>query len=91
MQGFVTRRNPAAPEKGELGQNETLTVEQVIRVFTINGAYAVGAEEQIGSIEVGKAADLIVLDRNLFEIPPTDIRNVRVLRTVLAGRVVHSE
>jgi predicted amidohydrolase YtcJ len=88
MQGFVTRINPASPEKGVLGKDETLTVEQAIRVFTINGAYAVGAENRIGSIEEGKLADMIVLDRNLLEIESDDIRNTRVLKTILNGKVV---
>jgi predicted amidohydrolase YtcJ len=89
MQGFVTRVNPDYPEMGELGTDETLTVEEAIRVFTINGAYAVGAEDRIGSIEVGKAADMIVLDRNLLEIDATDIRNVQVMRTLVNGKVVY--
>jgi predicted amidohydrolase YtcJ len=89
FQGFVTRVNPEMPEKGELGENETLSIEQTIRVFTINGAYAVSAEERIGSIEEGKLADMIVLDRNLFEIEPTDIRNTQVLKTVLNGILVY--
>lgn len=77
------------PEKGELGENETLTVEQALRVFTINGAYAVSAEDRIGSIEEGKLADMIVLDRNLFEVEPTDIRNTRVLKTIVNGELVY--
>ncbi len=89
MQGFVTRTNPKMPEKGELGKNETLSVEQVIKVFTLNGAYAVGVDDKLGSIEVGKLADMIVLDHNLFQIKPTDIRNTQVLRTVLGGKVVY--
>ncbi len=89
MQGFVTRTNPDMPEKGEHGDNQRLTVEETIRVFTINGAFAVGAEERIGSLEVGKAADFIVLDRDLLEIDPTEIRGTQVLRTVVDGRVVH--
>ena len=89
MQGFVTRTNPEMPEKGQHGENETLTLEQPVRVFTINGAYAVGAEDRIGSIEKGKLADMIVLDRNLFEISPNDIRNTQVLKTILNGKVVY--
>ncbi len=89
MQGFVTRTNPEMPEKGQLGENESLSVEQAVRVFTINGAYAVGAEDRIGSIEEGKLADIIVLDRNLFEIPETEIRNTQVLKTILNGKVVY--
>jgi len=89
MQGFVTRTNPDMPERGELGVDETLTLEQAIRVFTINGAYAVGADDRIGSIEEGKLADMIVLEKNLFEIEASEIRNTQVLKTILNGKLVY--
>ncbi len=89
MQGFITRENPDHPELGVLNEAERLSVEEAIRMFTLNGAYAVMAEDRIGSIEVGKAADFIVLDRNLLEIEPTAIRDTQVLTTVLNGRVVY--
>lgn len=89
MQGFVTRENPDHPELGVLNEAERLSVEEAIRMFTYNGAYAVMAEDRIGSIEVGKQADMIVLNHNLLEIAPTDIRHTQVVRTVLNGQVVH--
>ncbi len=91
MQGFVTRTNPDTPEKGEHGDNQRLTIEETLRVFTINGAYAVMAEDRIGSIEVGKQADMIILDRNLLEIEPAEIRDTQVLTTILAGDVVYQK
>ena len=89
MQSLVTRTNPEAPERGELGENETVTIEQAIEMFTLNGAYVVSAEDRIGSVEQGKQADMIVLDRNIFEIDPLEIGATRVLTTVLGGRVVY--
>ncbi len=47
-----------------------------------------GVEDDLGSIEVGKHADVIVLDQNLFEIDPDDISNTKVLQTILGGDVV---
>ena len=85
----ATRKNLDHPERGELGENETVTVEQVIQIFTINGAYGVMAEDRIGSIENGKQADMIVLDRNLLEIDPMTIKDTQVLTTILGGRVVY--
>ena len=60
----------------------------MIRSFTINGAYANFLEKETGSIEVGKKADLIVLDKNLFEIPVTDIYKAKVLMTLFEGKDV---
>ena len=47
-------------------------------------------EDKTGSIEVGKRADLIVLDRNLFDIPLTEINEARVLLTMMDGKIVHT-
>jgi predicted amidohydrolase YtcJ len=60
-----------------------------IHVFTINAAYAVSAENRLGSVEAGKLADMIVLNRSLFEIPQAQIRETRVLTTILNGAVVY--
>ena len=61
----------------------------VVRMHTINAAYEAHQETSRGSIEVGKDADLIVLDQNLFRIPPARISDTKVLLTMLGGRVVH--
>jgi len=69
-------------------EKEKLKVAQAIRAYTIDAAYTVNAESFSGSLEIGKRADLIVLDRNIFEIPEDDIANTKVLTTMLDGRVV---
>ncbi len=63
-----------------------------IRGFTLGGAEALGADysDQFGSIEAGKSADLIVLDRNLLEIPEKEIHATKVLKTIFKGEVVYS-
>jgi predicted amidohydrolase YtcJ len=68
---------------------ERVDLATMIAGYTINGAYLNFEEKETGSIEVGKAADLVVLDRNLFEIPPQDIHGVRVMLTLLEGKVVY--
>jgi predicted amidohydrolase YtcJ len=69
---------------------QSLTLEEAIRTMTVNGAIALGWEARQGSIETGKRAHLIVLDRNLFEIPTGDIGATTVLLTVFDGRVVYA-
>ena len=71
-----------------LWPEERVSLEQMIRSFTLNGAYANFLESETGSIEVGKKADLIVLDKNLFDIPFTEIHKAKVLMTLFEGETV---
>jgi hypothetical protein len=68
--------------------SERVTVEQMIESFTINGAYAIFMEDEIGSLEVGKKADFIVLSQNILEIDPREIHNTVVLLTYFEGQEV---
>ena len=52
-------------------------------------AYQIRMERDVGSIEVGKLADLVVLEKNLFDIPPSEIHKTKVLMTVMNGQVRH--
>ncbi len=70
---------------------ESLDLETGLKMMTINGAISLGWEKQQGSIEVGKVANLIVLDRNLFDVPEKEIGATKVLKTVFEGRVVYDE
>jgi len=86
----VTRTNaPDAPAeyRGRLGEDPGLSREAVLRAATIDAAYELHAEQATGSLAVGKCADLIVLDRDPLTIPAEDIANVRVLQTLVGGRV----
>lgn len=84
----VTRRDLAgAPEEGWLPE-QALTVEQAVRGFTLGGAYAAHEDHIRGSLEVGKLADMAVLERDIFAIPPEEIKDVGVDMTVLDGRIV---
>ena len=58
---------------------------------TMTAAEALGLDDQIGTVAAGKFADLIVVDRNPLEIPPEDIARVRVLQTVVGGRIVYED
>ena len=80
---------PAWPDPlGMLWPEEAVTVDQMIRSFTTNGAKANFLEKTTGSIQVGKSADLIVLDQNLFETSPDEIFYGSVLLTVFQGRTL---
>jgi len=89
----VTRTNApdAAPEfHGRLGEDPGLSPEAVLRAATINAAYELHEDDVTGSVETGKLADLIVLDRNPLKIPAEDIANVKVMETMVGGQTVYA-
>lgn len=92
---LVTRANPWALAdesrmKGTLGT--PISLEEAIRVLTINGAYSMGIEKEAGSIEIGKSADIIVLNHNLFDIEPQgNIHKTVVEMTFLEGQLMYAD
>lgn len=68
---------------------EKISVEEALRAYTIDAAYAEFAESEKGSLERGKLADLVILERDITQVPPETIRDVRVMITVVGGRVVY--
>lgn len=89
LQAFITRENTDHPEFGIQNADNRITLEQALEIFTLGGAYAVDADDRIGSIEEGKLADMILLDKNLFEIDVTEIKDVNVLFTMMNGKIVY--
>jgi predicted amidohydrolase YtcJ len=71
--------------------SERLTLPQLIAAYTINGAYQLGLEREVGSLTVGKRADLVILKDNLFEIPLHNIGSVNIELTMMDGRVTHKD
>lgn len=71
--------------------DQRLDLSELIRAYTINGAYMLRMENKLGSITVGKKADLVLLEKNLFDVAPHEIHRTRVLMTVMDGRLVYSE
>ena len=71
-----------------LNLQQRITREQAIRLYTTNNAYLMFAEKEKGSLEAGKLADLIVLDRDILTCPVDDIRKIQVEQTYLGGRLV---
>jgi predicted amidohydrolase YtcJ len=89
----VTRMN--SPGAGtdyvaRLGEDKGLTRQQVLRAITMNSSYELHQDAAIGSLEAGKLADVIVLDRNVLAIPAEQIADTRVTQTVVGGRIVYS-
>lgn len=66
-------------------------MDEAIKAYTLDAAYMLTWENMIGSLEAGKCADIIVLDRNLFESSTDEIAKANVLATMVNGRVVHEE
>jgi predicted amidohydrolase YtcJ len=82
----ITRK--AKGYEGRLHPEEALNREQAIRFYTINNAKIMFLENQVGSLEEGKLADLVVLDRDLLTCPEDDIKDAQVLRTYMNGKLV---
>jgi len=83
----VTRK--AKGYDGRLHPEEALSREQALRFYTRNNAYIVFREKDVGTLEVGKLADLVVLDRDILTCPEDEIREVLPVTTYLAGKVVY--
>jgi predicted amidohydrolase YtcJ len=66
-----------------------ITVDEAVKMFTIEGAYASFEESEKGSISVGKYADLVVLDQDIYKIKPSDIKKAKVVMTVSDGTIIY--
>lgn len=85
----VTRRTLDDKHPDGWFPEQKISVEQALRAYTAGGAYASFDEARKGTIEVGKLADLAIVDRDLTRIPPPEIRDAHVVATVVGGRVVY--
>jgi predicted amidohydrolase YtcJ len=90
IEGMITRQNPSGEFPGvSLWPEQALDLPTVLETYTISAARALGLDRMIGSIEVGKSADIIVLDRNVFDIPANQIADTRVMTTFFEGSAVY--
>jgi predicted amidohydrolase YtcJ len=86
MYAMVTRQTERG---GVLMPEERISRESALKQYTINGAYAIFAENLKGSIEVGKLADLVVIDKDYLTCPAEEIKGIRAVLTMVGGKVVH--
>ncbi|HBL26285.1 MAG TPA: amidohydrolase [Acidobacteria bacterium] len=86
IQVGLTRRDPGSGSGPAWLPEQTVDLDTLLAAYTLRGAFAAFQEATTGSLEVGKAADLIVLDRDLTRSPPHEIAKVRVLRTFIDGQ-----
>jgi hypothetical protein len=87
----VTRLSATGEDYPVLLPEERIDLQSAIAAFTINAAFLNKHDDETGSIEVGKLADLIVLDRNLFQIEPAGISETKILLTLFGGEPVHGD
>ncbi|MBX3173798.1 MAG: amidohydrolase [Gemmatimonadaceae bacterium] len=86
----VTRETLDGSPSGGWFPQEKLDLETSLRAYTVNNAWAEGEEDRKGRVMVGFLADLTVVERDLFAIPPTQLKDVKALLTVVDGRIVYA-
>lgn len=87
----VTRVHNDGKPEGGWNPEQKISMEEALHAYTLNGYYGVKRENELGTLEVGKLADLIVLDQNLFTVDPERIRETNVLLTVVDGKIVYEK
>jgi predicted amidohydrolase YtcJ len=89
IQALVTRADPKGNTPGTLWPEQAIGLSSALKMYTTDAARALKLEARIGSLEPGKAADLIVLDRNPFRVPATKLATTHVVATYFEGRLVY--
>ena len=85
----VTRKELGLKDGPALFPQEAVSLKTILKAYTIWGAYSLSQEQSLGSIENGKLADIIILNKNLFEVPPFTIHEVKVSQTIFNGEIVY--
>jgi predicted amidohydrolase YtcJ len=91
IHALVTRQNKDSLPTGGWYPQERTTLEEAIRIYTINSAYAFFEEDLKGSIEPGKLADFVILSEDIMTIPAEDIHKIEILKTIIGDKVVYEK
>ncbi|HKB47914.1 MAG TPA: amidohydrolase family protein, partial [Ktedonobacterales bacterium] len=89
LHAAIVRRDDSTPERSPWLPEQALTLAQALWGYTVGAAYAGGQEAHQGSLTPGKLADFIVLEEDLFAVPPERLAGARVAATVVGGEIVH--
>ena len=90
LKGIHTAVNRKSHTGTEIGAIQSISVEEAIKLYTWNGAYASFDEESKGSIEVGKLADLVVLNDSILKVNQNEIKDLKIETTMIDGEIVYS-
>ena len=85
----VTRKDADGTQYGPMTLDQALTLTEVLKGYTVNGAYVNNMERKVGTLEAGKYADIAVADRNLFDIPADELKDCRTVCTIFNGKIVY--
>ncbi len=88
IETMVTRRAPGGGTRS-FGPNEAITVVEAIELYTVNAAIQMGTDDTLGRLEPGMLADLMIVDRDPYEIPATELHQVTVVQTMVGGEFVY--
>ncbi|MBM5812311.1 MAG: amidohydrolase family protein [Gammaproteobacteria bacterium] len=90
IEALLTRERPGG-SPDSFGKREAITLAEAIDLFTINSARQLGREDRLGSLRQGYLADLVVLDRNPFDVPPRELHTIATRMTMIGGEIVYRQ
>jgi predicted amidohydrolase YtcJ len=89
MYAAVTRQTMDGKPAGGWFPQERVSLQTALEAYTVNNAFAAGEELSKGSLKAGKLADLVVVDRDPFAVQPAQLKDLKILLTIVGGRIVH--